>query len=70
METCRLCGAAGHGNITCPECRGRHRDLLGESFEKLRLAVPGFPLGTESGSQFARNVRSARRKIEKLRKQT
>jgi hypothetical protein len=68
MTECKLCGAVGGGNITCPLCRSS--SLISEECkEALRGCVVGCPLGTEAGSEKHQNIRSINRHNRKLKRQ-
>lgn len=67
MTTCRLCGACGGGNITCPECRNNSELLSQEAKDKLRFVPVGYPVGTTTESPHVPLVKSVNRKFRKLR---
>jgi len=56
MDICKLCGAVGHGNITCPECKNNMKFLTEETKMAFKNCKITPPLGTKKDSPYLKNI--------------
>lgn len=62
LKACKLCGATGHGNITCPKCRSKWDWWTNEEqkakFKKVQI-IP--PMGSDSDSIYMERINKVNR---------
>lgn len=57
LPTCKLCGAVGHGNITCPKCRSKWDWLTNEEHKAKFKGTPIFlPMGLQIDSIYMARI--------------
>jgi thiol-disulfide isomerase/thioredoxin len=64
-KECKLCGAVGYGNITCPTCRDHMPYLSDEAKKAFKNCDIGCPVGLKEGSEHHKNILKHNREIKK-----